>query len=95
MKKEIINDDDELMSIMYIDDNNRYHREDGPAYRKLSFDGELDIDMYYIHGALHNEFGPAVVYYNQGVKMYYINGCCLTEREFLVKSRKIKLSRIG
>ena len=51
----------------YIDENGKWHREDGPA---MKCDGS---EAWWIHGQLHREDGPAIVD-NSGYKAWWING---------------------
>jgi len=54
--------------IEWYNENDKLHREDGPAIEKL------DGDKYwYINGELHREDGPAVEEAN-GTKRWYVNG---------------------
>ena len=64
MKKEI----DEFGNIFYYNENNKLHREDGPAIEYV--DGDK---WWYKNGKLHKEDGPAVEY-SDGDKGWYKNG---------------------
>jgi hypothetical protein len=54
--------------IQYINEDNEYHRLDGPAVEYSS-----GKKWWYKNGKLHREDGPAVEY-SDGDKYYYYNG---------------------
>ena len=62
MKKEI----DEFGNIFYYNENNKLHREDGPAIEYV--DGDK---WWYKNEKLHREDGPAMEY--DGYKEYWYN----------------------
>jgi hypothetical protein len=51
----------------WYDDNELYHREDGPAYIT-----KRGLQEWYIHGKRHRLDGPAIIFIN-GDRSYYIN----------------------
>jgi hypothetical protein len=57
--------EDEVSGI-YFDDEEKFHREDGPA---IATD---DSKYYYIHGKLHRQNGPAVV--TPTTRIWCVNG---------------------
>jgi hypothetical protein len=60
----------------YLNAENKYHREEGPA---LEFaDG---TNEWRINGKIHREDGPAVIY-SDGQKIWFIDDKQLTEKEF-------------
>ena len=63
--KKIIN---EFGTIFYYNENDKYHREDGPAIEWASGDKE-----WYKDGKYHREDGPAIEYVN-GTKCWFKNG---------------------
>lgn len=67
----------------YYDNENRIHREDGPAVETHN-----GTTMWYIHGIRHRVDGPAIERYN-GTKEWYVNGTRLSEEEFL---KRIKMT---
>jgi hypothetical protein len=64
----------------WYDDEQRSHREDGPAY--IEYLG--GSKFWYIHGRLHREDGPAIEYFD-GTKEWYYHGrkmSCKNHEEF-------------
>ena len=61
MRKKI----NELGTIFYYNDNNKYHREDGPAIEYKN-----GTKFWYKNGKYHREDGPAIEFAN-GSKYYY------------------------
>jgi len=55
-----------LVHKVWYDENDKYHREDGPAYESS------DVNVWYIHGKRHREDGPA--YESSDVNVWYIHG---------------------
>jgi hypothetical protein len=53
----------------YINDNNKFHRTDGPAIEYVNGDKE-----WYINGMCHREDGPAVERYEDQIIGYWLNG---------------------
>ena len=51
----------------YLDINNKYHREDGPAIN------EDNYSEWLIHGVTHREDGPAIIYHNNNRRYWVIN----------------------
>ena len=66
MRKEI----NEHGAIFYYNENNKYHREDGPAIEWS--DG---TKFWFKNGLYHREDGPAEEYKN-GNKRYWYNDIC-------------------
>jgi len=64
--------------------NDKYHREDGPA-----FEGLNGCKSYYINGIRHREDGPAIDD-DDGFKFYYLNGIHYSEEDYWkeIKRRK-------
>jgi hypothetical protein len=54
--------------IEFCNDQNQYHREDGPAIIYGNY-----YKLWYINGKLHREDGPAIEY-SDGRKYWYRNG---------------------
>jgi hypothetical protein len=73
----------------WIDENNRFNRENGPAY--LWKDGSYD---YCKHGRLHRLDGPAVYRTKKNITEWWIDGKkiqCKSNEEFLRIVKKIEL----
>ena len=49
----------------YKNKQGRLHREDGPAVIKVSKDGVVLSEEYYLNGKKHREDGPASIYYRE------------------------------
>lgn len=66
--------------IIYYDENGSRHRVYGPAYVSKLF----DIEIWYIHGVMHRDGGPAythkhnMVWYNHGV-LHRLDGPAVIE----------------
>ena len=69
MRKKI----DKLGNIFYINENNQYHREDGPSIESINGN-----KFWYKNGVRHREDGPAIEYSN-GNKLWCKNGKCHRE----------------
>ena len=67
----------------YNNNNNKLHREDGPAYQWWDKNGRKRIERYFVNDKLHRENGPAVQWWhNNGqkeIEEYYINDKCHRE----------------
>jgi hypothetical protein len=72
---------DEHSTIKWYNENNKLHREDGPAVEWPNGD-----KSWYINDKRHREDGPAVERSN-GAKSWYLNGKYLTEEEFNNKNK--------
>ncbi len=61
----------------YRNENNKYHRTDGPAVIDHYADGSVYSEIYYINGKMHREGGPAAVTYDKNgsvvTESYYTN----------------------
>lgn len=68
--------------------NGRCHRLNGPA------EIWYDIKSWYVKGKRHRLDGPAIVNKESGKKYYYIDNKSLTEEDFIVKTRKMKLNNL-
>jgi hypothetical protein len=53
----------------YRDDDNKLHREDGPAFESFI----SPYKAWYIHGKLHRVDGPAIIDCYED-ELYYVNG---------------------
>jgi len=64
--------------VEYYYEEDKLHREDGPAVIAYYESGNKKLGSYYLNGKLHREDGPAVIaYYESGNKKlgsYYLNG---------------------
>jgi hypothetical protein len=58
--------------IEYLDDEERYHRIDGPAY-VVTAGANKGYTLYAINGEYHREGAPAIVYAN-GDESWYVKG---------------------
>lgn len=69
---------------LWTDDNNQWHRIDGPAYCHWNSNGVLKFEIWCFHGAYHRDDGPALREWNRdGVLMsekWWINGRDITSR---------------
>lgn len=65
-----------LGTTFYLNDQDKYHRLDGPAIEWEDGDKE-----WYINGLHHRLDGPAIEW-SDGDKVWYINGVQYTEKEF-------------
>jgi hypothetical protein len=66
--------------IVYYNENNKYHRLDGPALEYSKGDKE-----WYKNGLRHRKDGPAIEYSNDEKYYYYYNGKQIyvkTDKEF-------------
>ena len=52
----------------WLDENGKFHREDGPAV--IQGDGS---ELWYRHGILHRDYGPAVTW-SDGHEEFWHNG---------------------
>ena len=71
--------------VEYYYEEDKLHREDGPAVIAYYESGNKKLGSYYLNGKLHREDGPAVIWYSQSGEIfddYYINGEYLTKDEF-------------
>jgi hypothetical protein len=60
----------------YYNENNQYHRTDGPAIEWASGDKE-----WYVNGKRHRTDGPAIEW-SSGTKEWWVDGFYLTEDQF-------------
>jgi hypothetical protein len=72
---------DDGLSVSYYFDGNLHREEDLPAY--IDFNG---TQMWYIHGELHRETGPAKIYDDSTLrcedeKVYYLRGSEITGKD--------------
>lgn len=70
--------------VVYVDDENCIHNDNGPAFIATDEFDDLFI-IYYKHGRYHNATGPAIVRKSKDgieVGIYYINGTQYTKEEF-------------
>ncbi len=68
--------------------NYKLHRVDGPAV--VYEEGDK---YWYINGLRHREDGPAIEYSN-GDKFWYLNNEQLSEKDYLQRTRKNKLTEL-
>ena len=69
----------------YLYKNGKLHGEDSPALEFVS-----GYKAWYKKGVWHRENGPAVEWVN-GEKTWYLSGVRLTEQEWKVETRRMKL----
>ena len=62
--------------------NGILHRLDGPAFIRYNEDGSKNSEYWYQNGKLHRPInkGPAVVDYQNGHLLYYLDSCYLTKQ---------------
>ena len=67
-------------------DDEKYHRESGPALICYYPDGSIKIELFYVAGKFHRDSGPASTYYHPNGRIileeFYIAG------EFLGDNKK-------
>jgi len=80
------------MDMWYL--NGKFHRVGGPAYISYLDNNSIHYEEWYFNGKLHRINGPAWINYYSNFEYYYIDGNRYEEDEFLIESRKIKLSSI-
>ena len=72
--------------------NDKYHRENGPAYQEWYKNGQKYYESYIINGKLHREDGPAYqIWYENGqkrVETYYLNSIEYKREDWLNKLKK-------
>jgi transposase len=68
--------------------NGFLHREDGPVVE--SFKGDK---FWYLNNKRHRENGPAIEWVCDD-KCWYLNGIEYTEKEYKIKIRSMKLTKI-
>jgi len=69
----------------YLNDNDKRHREDGPAIEYAN-----GTNYWYINDDLHREDGPAVEYAD-GSKFWYLNGRRVSEAEIMENQQTIDI----
>ena len=72
----------------WYDSNNKYHREDGPAYEGVS-----GTKYWFKHGKWHREDGPAIEVANGG-KFYYLEDINYSEKEYWDKIKELKKCKL-
>lgn len=77
----------------YMD--NKYHRENGPAYESFYVNGNCECKSYYINGKFHRTDGPAyqAFYEDESIKYieFYINDCKYTEEAFYARLNNLEI----
>ena len=68
----------------YYYSNDKFHREDGPAFENVNGDKE-----WYINDQLHREDGPACEYAD-GTKFYYLDDIRYSKQDYWNKIKKMK-----
>ena len=88
---------EEIVDSYYLQEytkNDKYHRQEGPAYIEKFDGGYKSILKWYINGKLHRLEGPAVIINDYDTfemkEMFYIRGKCYEKEEFVNKLIKIK-----
>ena len=77
--------------------NDKWHREDGPAYIWYNESGKISSEWYYLNDKCHHrENGPAVIwYYESGEiekKEYFLNGIeCDILQEMVIRGLEEKI----
>jgi len=72
----------------YRDDSGKLHRTDGPA-----IEWNNGAKHWYEFGKRHRVDGPAEIMFN-GTEHYYFDDKRITEEEFKLMGRKIKIKKI-
>jgi hypothetical protein len=72
---------------IWRDEDDNYHREDGPAIEHA-----IGLKSWYIHGVRHREDGPAVVW-SDGKEAWFIDGKLYPEDSLMVQLLKEKICR--
>jgi uncharacterized protein len=78
-----------IQSKMWFDENERLHRNNGPAviYYHDDLQHNKDYECWYKHGELHRKDGPAYISYMKHrdalyIERYYINGKSISKTDF-------------
>jgi antitoxin component YwqK of YwqJK toxin-antitoxin module len=70
--------DGNVLREVYLNENNKMHREDGPAEIMYYSNRQVCSEKYYIEGRLHRIDGPAYIGYSGNgiveVEEYFLNG---------------------
>ena len=73
-----INNDGYTIELIWKNENNKWHNENGPAVIVYDANGNIQYKEWCINNERHNENGPAYIsYYENGnvaYKSWYING---------------------
>ena len=73
--------------------NNKYHREDGPAYQEWYENGQKQSEGWWLNGRYHREDGPSVQWwYKNGQKWYeywYLNNKWYRREKWVEQLKKI------
>ena len=92
--KKSYHDNGIIYSETYYNENNEYHREDGPAIIKYDSNGKLGSKEYWEHGKRHRKNGPAIELYNNEEELLYfeffINGKDQSTYTFAIINWKFK-----
>ena len=75
-------------NIVYTNEKDQYHREDGPAIERPN-----GHKAWYVNGVRHREDGPAIEY-SDGDEWYYLNDKRYSKEDYEVEVAKLKLKRI-
>lgn len=71
--------------------NNKFHKQDSPAFIEYYSDGSVRYKEYWLYGELHNLNGPAYTFYNKNgtifQEYYYINNAQYSKTKWR-KARK-------
>ena len=73
--------------------NDRFHKEDGPAYQEYYDDGRIYVESYFVNGDRHRADGPSVIFYDEngeiGVRLYYLNNIIYKREDWLEELKKM------
>ena len=91
-------DNGQIATESYLDGNNHYHNEDGPAYLKWHENGKQESIVYFQNSECHCEDGPAYQVWDEDGQVrfekYFLNNKEYTQEEFNAKLRQQKLQSI-
>ncbi len=78
-------EDGSIGIIQYIRDN-VLHCDTGPAVMSWDPDGSFLGEEWRVHGVLHNEHGPAIIYRKK--RQWYLRGKKYTREEFITRTNE-------
>ena len=91
IEKEYYNNGN-IRKIVYKNDRDQLHREDGPGCIMYNIDGSIEREYYYKNDEPHRLDGPSINNYTNGYKAYFIDGIFFTHKLLYVEYvRNLKL----
>jgi hypothetical protein len=78
----------------WLNKDNRFHRESGPAVIYFYENGNIKYEGYYLNGKQHREDGPALIQYNHNRNIiceeYHLNNIEYSKQNYLEQIKKLK-----